>query len=112
LKKSLLVAVGGNSLIRAGERGTVAQQFANARVTAGAVAGLAARGYHIVVTHGNGSQVGAQLLRSDIASSQTYALPRLTEIACTVDNDTRAAYFRQTRNGVLVRMALLVLVLG
>jgi carbamate kinase len=75
LEKSLLIAVGGNSLIRAGERGTVAQQFANARVTAEAVAGLAARGYHIVITHGNGPQVGAQLLRSEIASSQTYALP-------------------------------------
>jgi aspartate carbamoyltransferase catalytic subunit len=41
-----------------------------------------------------------------------HPLPRLTEIASTVDNDTRAAYFRQTRNGVLVRMALLVSVLG
>jgi carbamate kinase len=75
LKKSLLIAVGGNSLIRAGERGTVAQQFANARVTAEAVAALAARGYHIVITHGNGPQVGAQLLRSEIGSSQTYGLP-------------------------------------
>jgi carbamate kinase len=75
LKKSLLIAVGGNSLIRAGERGTVAQQFANARVTAEAVAALAARGYRIVITHGNGPQVGAQLLRSEIASSQAYALP-------------------------------------
>jgi carbamate kinase len=75
LEKSLLIAVGGNSLMRAGERGTVAQQFANARLTAEAVASLAARGYHIVITHGNGPQVGAQLLRSEIASSQTYALP-------------------------------------
>jgi carbamate kinase len=75
LEKSLLIAVGGNSLIRAGERGTVAQQFANARLTAEAVAWLAARGYQILITHGNGPQVGAQLLRSEIASSQTYALP-------------------------------------
>jgi len=75
LEKSLLIAVGGNSLIRAGERGTVAQQFANARVTAEAVARLAARGYRVVITHGNGPQVGAQLLRSEIASSQTYGLP-------------------------------------
>jgi len=41
-----------------------------------------------------------------------HPLPRLTEIASTVDSDARAAYFRQTRNGVLVRMALLVSVLG
>jgi aspartate carbamoyltransferase catalytic subunit len=40
-----------------------------------------------------------------------HPLPRLTEIATSVDNDPRAAYFRQTRNGVLVRMALLSSVL-
>jgi aspartate carbamoyltransferase catalytic subunit len=41
-----------------------------------------------------------------------HPLPRLTEIAPSVDTDSRAAYFRQTHNGVLVRMALLSTVLG
>lgn len=41
-----------------------------------------------------------------------HPLPRLHEISPTVDADNRAAYFRQTRNGVLIRMALLVSVLG
>jgi aspartate carbamoyltransferase catalytic subunit len=41
-----------------------------------------------------------------------HPLPRLTEIASSVDDDARAAYFRQTRNGVVIRMALLVSVLG
>lgn len=40
-----------------------------------------------------------------------HPLPRLTEIAPSVDADSRAAYFRQTRKGVLVRMALLTAVL-
>jgi aspartate carbamoyltransferase catalytic subunit len=40
-----------------------------------------------------------------------HPLPRLHEISPSVDNDPRAAYFRQTRNGVLIRMALLVSVL-
>jgi aspartate carbamoyltransferase catalytic subunit len=40
-----------------------------------------------------------------------HPLPRLHEISPSVDNDPRAAYFHQTRNGVLVRMALLVSVL-
>jgi aspartate carbamoyltransferase catalytic subunit len=40
-----------------------------------------------------------------------HPLPRLNEIAVSIDNDPRAAYFRQTKNGVLIRMALLASVL-
>jgi len=67
---SILIAVGGNSLIRAGEKGTVAEEWANARRTAAAIIELVQAGYHLVVTHGNGPQVGAQLLRSERASDQ------------------------------------------
>lgn len=65
-----MIAIGGNSLIRAGEKGTVAEQMANARRTASAILGLIRAGYRIVITHGNGPQVGAQLLRSERASDQ------------------------------------------
>jgi len=75
VKKSILVAVGGNSLIRAGQRGTIAEQLENARITSECIAGIVSRGYELVVTHGNGPQVGAQLLRSEAGSSQTYTLP-------------------------------------
>jgi carbamate kinase len=68
--KTMLIAVGGNSLIRAGEKGTVAEQRANARRTAAAIVGLIRDGYRMVITHGNGPQVGAQLLRSERASDQ------------------------------------------
>lgn len=67
---SILIAVGGNSLIRAGETGTVSEQLHNARRTAAAIVGLVRAGYRIVITHGNGPQVGAQLLRSERASDQ------------------------------------------
>lgn len=70
MQKTALIAVGGNSLIRAGEKGTVAQQLANARRTAVAIVGLIQYGYHLIITHGNGPQVGAQLLRSELASDQ------------------------------------------
>lgn len=75
MQNSLLIAVGGNSLIRAGQKGTISEQIANAELTARCITEIASRGYHIVVTHGNGPQVGAQLLRSEIASTQTYTLP-------------------------------------
>ncbi len=70
MSKTALIAVGGNSLIRAGEKGTVAEQMANARRTAAAIVGVIRAGYRVVVTHGNGPQVGAQLLRSERASDQ------------------------------------------
>ncbi|MBZ5573546.1 MAG: carbamate kinase [Acidobacteriia bacterium] len=68
--KTMLLAVGGNSLIRSGEKGTIAEQLANARRTAAEIAGLCRAGYQIVLTHGNGPQVGAALLRSERGASQ------------------------------------------
>ena len=73
--KSLLIAVGGNSLIRAGEKGTFQEQLANARRTSAAIVGLIQAGYHVVVTHGNGPQVGAALLRSERAATQVPSQP-------------------------------------
>jgi len=49
--------------------------LANTRRTAAAIVGLIRDGYHLVVTHGNGPQVGAALLRSERASDQVYSHP-------------------------------------
>jgi carbamate kinase len=65
-----LIAVGGNSLIRAGEKGTISEQLANTRKTAAAIIGLIRDGWRLVLTHGNGPQVGAALLRSERGSDQ------------------------------------------
>jgi carbamate kinase len=73
--KTILLAVGGNSLIRAGEKGTMAEQLSNARRTAREIAGLIRDGFRIVLTHGNGPQVGAALLRSEAGASQVPVLP-------------------------------------
>jgi carbamate kinase len=73
--KTILLAVGGNALIRAGEKGTIAEQIANARRTASEIAGLIQDGYRIVLTHGNGPQVGAALLRSERGASQVPGHP-------------------------------------
>jgi carbamate kinase len=73
--KTMLLAVGGNSLIRAGEKGTIAEQRANAQRTAAEIAKLVRDGYRIVLTHGNGPQVGAALLRSERGASQVPGQP-------------------------------------
>jgi len=73
--KTMLLAVGGNSLIRAGEKGTITEQRANAQRTAAQIVGLIRAGYRLVLTHGNGPQVGAQLLRSERGASQVPGHP-------------------------------------
>ncbi len=62
MNKTAVLALGGNAIIKAGEQGTIAQQFANTRESLGGVVELIKRGYHLSITHGNGPQVG-NLLR-------------------------------------------------
>ncbi len=60
----LLVALGGNALIRKGQMGTIEEQFENLRVPISQIARLS-RDYRIIITHGNGPQVGNLLLQQE-----------------------------------------------
>ncbi|MFH0988646.1 MAG: carbamate kinase [bacterium] len=83
MSKTALIAIGGNSLIRAGERGAIDEQLANAQATAKALVQMVKDGWHIVVTHGNGPQVGAALLRSERAAGEVYTHPLDVCVATT-----------------------------
>ena len=72
MSKTALIAVGGNSLIKAGERGTLEEQYENARATSEAIVQMISRGWDVVITHGNGPQAGAALLRSERAAGEVY----------------------------------------
>lgn len=73
--KLILVAVGGNALIRAGQKGTAQEQFENAVETAEVIIRLIKAGHRVVLTHGNGPQVGAMLTRTELAAAHAYRLP-------------------------------------
>jgi len=75
MHETLLIAIGGNALLHPGVRGSVEQETVNASLTADAVAGIVERGYRVLLTHGNGPQIGSQLLRSEMSAAATYALP-------------------------------------
>lgn len=77
-----VVALGGNALIRAGDRGTAAEQAARLRQTAEALGPLLARG-DVVVTHGNGPQVGNELIRQERSAEEVPALPLFLAVAQT-----------------------------
>ena len=75
MTKPILIAIGGNSLIRHGQQGSIGEQIENAANTCRYLATLIEQGHTLIITHGNGPQVGAQLIRSELASSQVYTLP-------------------------------------
>jgi carbamate kinase len=65
-KPIILVALGGNALIRKGQAGSAEQQLENLRLPIQQIAGLAGE-YRIIITHGNGPQVGNLLLQQECA---------------------------------------------
>ncbi len=72
MSKKALIAIGGNSLIRAGQRGTIEEQYENAFATAMGISRMIKDGWEVVITHGNGPQAGAALIRSERGSNEVY----------------------------------------
>ena len=71
-KPILLIALGGNALIQKGQKGTITEQFENLRVSIRQIASLT-NDYRIIITHGNGPQVGNLLLQQESCD----AVPKL-----------------------------------
>ncbi len=77
-----VIALGGNALMRAGERGTAAEQIANLREACASLVPLL-EDPEVVVTHGNGPQVGNELVRQERASDEVPPLPLYLAVAQT-----------------------------
>ena len=71
----IVVALGGNALLRKGQKGTYYEQFENARKTARFLADIIERGHELVITHGNGPQAGAIALQNEIAKDTVPPMP-------------------------------------
>jgi carbamate kinase len=65
-----VAALGGNAIARASERGTAAEQRRNLRKAASSLADIVAGGSRLVVTHGNGPQVGALLIQAERGAAE------------------------------------------
>jgi carbamate kinase len=79
----IVVAIGGNAIIAEHERGTWAEQRANAAVIARELAALKRAGHELVLTHGNGPQVGALHVQHSRAGDEVPALPFDALVAMT-----------------------------
>jgi len=80
---TFVIALGGNCILRAGQRGTIEEQYENLRHTAEQLLGLLSSGSRIVITHGNGPQVGNLLLASTMAQTVVPPMPLDICVAAT-----------------------------
>jgi carbamate kinase len=87
-----VVALGGNALIRQGERGEVAEQLGHIRESVLHLPLLLAKGYALVITHGNGPVVGQLLLQNEAASA---TVPSMPLDVCDADSEGSIGYLTQ-----------------
>src|ERR687885_3018344 len=90
--RTAVVAVGGNALLEGGGPATIAEQFAAAQRLAVQLRALVESGWRIVLTHGNGPQVGFILRRSDLVADIEPGLPQLDLDMAVADSQGSLGY--------------------
>ena len=83
LRRTAVIALGGNALAPAGEASTIYDQFRHTRQSLGPVVELALEGWNLCVVHGNGPQVGDELVRNEVARGEASPLPLGVLVAAT-----------------------------
>ena len=91
-KKTIMIALGGNSLSPKGSSGTVGEQFSFTRGTMNHLSEFILKDYNICITHGNGPQVGNELLRMDLTND---VIPPLPLGICVANTQGQIGYMVQ-----------------
>lgn len=99
MNKLAVVALGGNALLRDNQQGTIDEQEQNTTDTLENLVYLIKEGYNLVITHGNGPQVGNILMRND-AGETVYQIPQMPLDICVADSQGGIGYMieRMLRN--------------
>ena len=99
MKKIAVVALGGNALLRESEIGTIQQQEKNTYLTCTNLIKIINKDYGLVITHGNGPQIGNILLRNE-AGYESYKIPKMPIDICVADSQGGIGYMieRQMKN--------------
>lgn len=90
--KIIVVALGGNAILKANERGTYQEQFNNVKKAIAEIVKLIKEGYRIVLTHGNGPQVGNLYIQNSLAGE---TVPPMPLDACSAKSQGLIGYFIQ-----------------
>lgn len=104
MTKLAVVALGGNALLRSGQKGTYAEQLRNVQDTCNSLLQLVSRNYNLVIGHGNGPQVGNVMLQHD-AGQQVYGLQVMPMDFCVAETQGSIGYMieRTLRNELAAR---------
>ena len=104
MTKLAVVALGGNALLRSGQKGTYAEQLQNVQDTCNSLLQLVSMNYNLVIGHGNGPQVGNVLLQQD-AGRKVYELQVMPMDFCVAETQGSIGYMieRTLRNELAVR---------
>lgn len=95
MKKLAVIALGGNALLRDNQEGTIEEQEQNTTDTIENLVFLINEGYDLVLTHGNGPQVGNILMRND-AGEHIYNIPQMPLDICVADSQGGIGYMIET----------------
>jgi carbamate kinase len=96
VSERVVVALGGNALLRRGEEDTFENLYRSARLAAERIADIAATGREVVVTHGNGPQVGRILLQQEAARGWVHPMPL---DVCGAESQGQIGYLLQVTIG-------------
>jgi len=92
MNKKAIIALGGNALIKKEQKGTIYEQFANTRKLSESIVKIIKDGWNIVLTHGNGPQVGAILLKNNMTRD---VLPPMPLGVCVAESQGLIGYMIQ-----------------
>ena len=91
MSKLAVIALGGNALLRDNQTGTIEEQEQNTTETLENIIFLLKEGFNIVISHGNGPQVGNIVMRND-AGEQMYNIPQMPLDVCVADSQGGIGY--------------------
>ena len=94
--KTITVALGGNAINKPGQKGTAEEQFENVLNTTRQIVKMINKGHKVIVTHGNGPQVGSILIQQEAGASQ---VPPMTLDICGAETQGQIGYMIQQSMG-------------
>lgn len=92
MKEKVVLAIGGNAIQKEGQRGTIEEQKENICNSCSPVLELMEKGYTVVITHGNGPQVGNTLIKTELASE---VVPKYPLDVCDAETQGNIGYLIQ-----------------
>lgn len=99
---TVVIALGGNAILQSAQKGTYEEQLGNMRTACEAIVEIVKAGHKVVLTHGNGPQVGAVLIQNEEAATKVPAMPL---DACGAETQGMLGYMFQQELGNALRAA-------